>query len=72
MHRIFSLIFRGAEGEGLTCSFPARRMSADGLTLWSIFSVYGAGAKQGLRAHDQFKLVRPRSRSNQRDNHAAT
>jgi hypothetical protein len=33
-------------------------MSADGLTLWSIFSVYGDGAKQGINAHDRFNLVK--------------
>src|SRR5262249_8990888 len=38
----------GAGGEGLTCSFPQKWMSADGLTLWSVFSVYGEGAKQGI------------------------
>ncbi|MCX7007211.1 MAG: DUF4185 domain-containing protein [Kiritimatiellaeota bacterium] len=48
----------GAEGDGLTCSFPAKWMSADGLTLWSVFSVYGPGAKQGIRAHDQFNLLK--------------
>jgi hypothetical protein len=48
----------GAEGEGLTCGFPQKWMSADGLTLWSIFSVYGAGAKLGINAHDKFNLVK--------------
>jgi hypothetical protein len=48
----------GSEGEGLTCGFPEKWMSPDGLTLWSIFSVYGAGAKQGIKAHDRFNLVR--------------
>jgi hypothetical protein len=33
-------------------------MSADGLTLWSFFSVYGGGAKMGVKAHDQFNLVK--------------
>jgi hypothetical protein len=47
----------GPEGEGLNCSFPQKWMSADGLTLWSIFSVYGKGAKQGINAHDQFNLI---------------
>jgi hypothetical protein len=48
----------GAEGEGLTCGFPQKWMSDDGLTLWSIFSVYGGGAKQGINAHDRFNLVK--------------
>jgi hypothetical protein len=48
----------GAEGEGLTCGFPQKWMSADGLTLWSIFSVYGDGAKIGIKAHDRFNLVK--------------
>jgi hypothetical protein len=33
-------------------------MSDDGLTLWSIFAVYGEGAKKGIKAHDRFNLVR--------------
>ena len=41
-----------------TCGFPQKWMSADGLTLWSIFSVYGAGAKLGINAHDKFNLVK--------------
>lgn len=48
----------GAAGEGLTCEFPQKWMSADGLTLWSVFSVYGEGAKQGIQAHDRFNLVK--------------
>jgi len=48
----------GAAGEGLTCGFPQKWMSADGLTLWSIFSVYGDGAKQGINAHDRFNVVK--------------
>ena len=48
----------GVEGEGLSCEFPQKWMSADGLTLWCIFSVYGEGAKQGARAHDQFNLLK--------------
>jgi hypothetical protein len=48
----------GAEGEGLTCSFPQKWMSPDGLTLWSIFSVYGPGAKLGISAHDKFNVVK--------------
>lgn len=47
-----------AEGEGLTCEFPQKWMSADGSTLWAIFSVYGAGAKQGIKAHDRFNLIK--------------
>jgi hypothetical protein len=48
----------GAEGEGLTCGFPQKWMSADGLTLWSVFSVYGEGGKKGINAHDRFNLVK--------------
>lgn len=48
----------GAKGEGLTCSFPQKWMSADGLTLWTVFSVYGDGGKKGIKAHDQFNLVK--------------
>ncbi|MDB5357920.1 MAG: hypothetical protein JWN24_4373 [Phycisphaerales bacterium] len=48
----------GAEGEGLTCSFPAKWISPDGLTLWCIFSAYGEGAKRGINAHDKFNLVK--------------
>jgi len=48
----------GLDGEGLTCSLPQKWMSADGLTLWCIFSAYGKGAKQGIDAHDKFNLVR--------------
>lgn len=48
----------GQEGEGLTCGFNQKWMSADGLTLWSVFSVYGAGAKRGIHAHDRFNLVK--------------
>jgi hypothetical protein len=33
-------------------------MSADGLTMWCIFSVYGKGARQGVNAHDRFNLVK--------------
>jgi hypothetical protein len=47
----------GAEGWGLRCSFPAKWMSADGRTLWSVFSVYGKGAQRGICAHDRFNLV---------------
>jgi outer membrane protein assembly factor BamB len=48
----------GNEGEGLTCSFPTKWMSPDGLTLWCTFSAYGPGAKQGIDAHDKFNLVK--------------
>lgn len=48
----------GVAGEGLTCGFPQKWMSADGLTLWTVFSVYGEGAKQGIQAHDRFNLVK--------------
>jgi Domain of unknown function (DUF4185) len=48
----------GAEGEGLTCGFPLKWMSADGLSLWSIFSVYGDGAKLGINAHDRFNVAK--------------
>jgi hypothetical protein len=50
----------GKQGEGLTCGFPQKWMSEDGLNLWAAFSVYGDGAKQGVRAHDRFNLVRAR------------
>jgi hypothetical protein len=48
----------GIEGEGLSCEFPQKWMSSDGLTLWCIFSAYGDGAKRGIKAHDRFNLVR--------------
>jgi len=48
----------GREGHGLSCEFPQKWMSADGLTMWSIFSVYREGAKQGIDAHDKFNLVK--------------
>jgi hypothetical protein len=47
----------GEAGEGLTCDFPQKWMSADGLNIWAIFSVYGEGAKQGIHAHDRFNLI---------------
>jgi hypothetical protein len=47
----------GAAGEGLTCEFPEKWMSPDGLTLGSVFSVYGEGAKQGIHAHDRLNVV---------------
>ena len=50
----------GSAGEGLTCGFPEKWMSPDGLTLWSVFSVYGEGAKRGIKAHDRFNLVKCR------------
>jgi hypothetical protein len=52
----------GAEGEGLTCSFPQKWMSAEGTTLWCIFSVYGKGARLGINAHDRFNVVKARLR----------
>ena len=48
----------GTEGEGLTCSFPSKWMSAHGLTLWCVFSVYGDGARRGIHAHDRFNVVK--------------
>jgi hypothetical protein len=48
----------GSGGEGLTCSFPQKWMSADGLTLWCVFSAYGDGARQGINAHDKFNVVK--------------
>jgi hypothetical protein len=48
----------GPGGEGLTCDFPQKWMSADGHTLWCVFSVYGDGAKRGINAHDRFNLVK--------------
>jgi hypothetical protein len=48
----------GVEGHGLNCDFPQKWMSPDGLTLWTVFSVYGDGARQGIGAHDQFNLVK--------------
>jgi hypothetical protein len=48
----------GKKGEGLICSFPRKWMSADNLTLWSIFSAYGDSAKTGINAHDRFNLVK--------------
>jgi hypothetical protein len=48
----------GDAGEGLSCEFPQKWMSRDGLTLWSIFSVYGDGGKIGINAHDRFNLVK--------------
>jgi len=48
----------GAEGHGLTCNFPQKWMSADGLTMWCVFSVYGEGAKMGVKGHDCLNLVK--------------
>lgn len=48
----------GTDGEGLTCSFPQKWMSADGRTLWCVFSAYGPGAKRGIDAHEKFNLVK--------------
>lgn len=47
----------GRLGEGLSCSFPQKWMSSDGLKLWSVLSVYGPGAKKGIQAHDRFNLI---------------
>jgi hypothetical protein len=47
-----------AVGEGLSCEFPPKWISADGLTLWSVFSVYGEGGKQGVHGHDKFNLLK--------------
>jgi Domain of unknown function (DUF4185) len=47
-----------AAGEGLICSFPQKWMSPDGLTLWSIFSCYGPGAKTGIYGHDRFNVIK--------------
>lgn len=48
----------GTEGHGLNCEFPQKWMSADGRTLWCLFSVYGDGGKVGVQAHDKFNLVK--------------
>ncbi|HET6250238.1 MAG TPA: DUF4185 domain-containing protein [Tepidisphaeraceae bacterium] len=48
----------GHNGEGLTCSFPAKWISGDGRTLWCVFSAYGGTAKEGINAHDKFNLVK--------------
>jgi hypothetical protein len=45
-------------GHGLSCEFPSKWISPDGLTLWCVFSVYGEGAKTGIKAHDKFNLVK--------------
>ncbi|HEX4794197.1 MAG TPA: DUF4185 domain-containing protein [Humisphaera sp.] len=46
------------DGEGLTCSFPTKWMSDDGLTMWCVFAVYGGSAKEGINGHDRFNLVK--------------
>jgi hypothetical protein len=46
------------EGEGLSCEFPPKWISAEGKTMWCIFAVYGDGAKKGIGAHDRFNLIR--------------
>ena len=48
----------GTTGFGLNCDFPQKWMSTDGLTMWSIFSVYGDGARKGIDGHDKFNLVK--------------
>jgi hypothetical protein len=48
----------GQEGEGLSCQFPSKWMSAGGLDLWCVFAVYGDGAKRGIKAHDRFNVVK--------------
>lgn len=48
----------GTAGEGLSCEFPPKWISPDGLTLWSVFAVYGEGAKQGTKCHDRFNLIK--------------
>jgi hypothetical protein len=48
----------GAAGEGLICEFPQKWMSADGTTLWTIFSCYGGSATNGIHAHDRFNLIK--------------
>ncbi len=47
-----------AAGEGLSCEFPRKWMSSDGLTMWCVFSAYGESAKTGIDAHDKFNLVK--------------
>jgi hypothetical protein len=48
----------GSTGDALTCEFPQKWMSADGMTLWAIFSVWGESAKHGINAHDRFNLIK--------------
>lgn len=48
----------GAAGHGLNCDFPQKWMSEDGRAMWCVFSVYGTGAQQGIKAHDKFNLVK--------------
>jgi hypothetical protein len=45
--------------EGLTMCFPKKWQSADGLTLWASFSVWGNEcAEKGIAGHDRLGLVR--------------
>jgi hypothetical protein len=46
------------DGHGLNCDFPQKWISDDGRTMWCVFSVYGAGAKTGVQAHDRFNVVK--------------
>ncbi|MBI1369706.1 MAG: serine hydrolase [Planctomycetes bacterium] len=48
----------GDGGHGLVHDFPLKWISPDGRTLWAVFSVYGDGAQQGVKAHDRFNLVK--------------
>ena len=48
----------GTEGHGLNCDFPQKWMSDDGRSMWCVFSVYGTGGQQGIKAHDSFNLVK--------------
>jgi hypothetical protein len=48
----------GPVGHGLGCEFPSKWMTPDGLTLWAVFSVYGDGAKQGIKAHDRLNVLK--------------
>ena len=47
----------GRPGDGLTCEFPQKWISGDGLTLWSVFSVW-VGAQAGHPTHDRFNLIK--------------
>ena len=62
----------GAAGEGLTCEFPQKWLSPDGVLLWAVFSVYGDGAKQGIKAHDRFNLVKVTLTSSDTETRAPT
>jgi hypothetical protein len=46
--------------EGLSMSFLQKWMSADGKTMWAIFSTWGPGARRGINADDKLNLVRVR------------